>query len=213
MKMGHPLEVAIVVAHPDDEIIWAGGTILLHQEWQGTVLVLCRGSDPDRAPKFRRVLEHLGISGNIGDLNDGPEQTPLSDSDVQKAVLALLPARHFDLILTHSPFGEYTRHLRHEETGRAVTTLWTKGVISAAEIWLFAYEDNGGQLSRPIKTAHRKLKLPEGTWRHKYDIITGIYGFDADSLEARMIPREEAFWCFRTANDFHEWLAQSEGRA
>ena len=208
----HPLKAAIIIAHPDDETIWAGGTILLHPDWQWTVLALCRGNDPDRAPKFHRVLKNLGVSGKISDLDDGPEQFPLPDSDVQEAVLSLLPERHFDLILTHSPFGEYTKHLRHEEIGRAVTTLWAKGVISAAEIWLFAYEDSGSQLTQPIKTAHRVIELPEDVWQRKYDIITGVYGFDPGSFEARIVPREETFWRFRSAGEFHKWLASNTRR-
>ena len=74
----------VIVAHPDDETLWAGGTILMHPETRWTVVALCRRSDPDRAPKFRRVLELLGASGDMGDLDDGPEQTPLRPSDVER---------------------------------------------------------------------------------------------------------------------------------
>ena len=212
MTTEYPLKAAIIVAHPDDETIWAGGTILLNPDWQWTVSALCRGSDPDRAPKFRRVLERLGVSGEISDLDDGPEQSPLSDSDVREAVLSLLPERHFDLILTHSPFGEYTRHLRHEETGRAVAIMWAEGVISAEEIWLFAYENDARQLPQPIKTAHRVIKLPENIRRQKYDIVTGVYGFGPGSFEASILPSEETFWCFRSADEFYEWLTTNKRR-
>ena len=37
----------------------------------------------------------------------------------------------------------------------------------------------------------------EEIWRQKYDIITGIYGFNKDSFEAKTTPREEAFWRFK----------------
>ncbi len=45
--------------------------------------------------------------------------------------------------MTHAPWGEYTRHLRHEETARAVIALWAQGEIRANSLWLFAYEDGG----------------------------------------------------------------------
>ena len=51
-------KAAVIVAHPDDEIIWCGGTILMNPDLQWTVLVLCRGNDADRAPKFYRVLKN-----------------------------------------------------------------------------------------------------------------------------------------------------------
>ena len=200
-------KAAVIAAHPDDETIWAGGTILMHPDWQWTVVVLCRGNDPDRAPKFHRVVKKLGATGRMGDLDDGPEQLPLLYGEVQTMILSCLLEEHFSLILTHSPYGEYTRHLRHEETSRAVISLWEQGSISATEIWMFAYEDGGkSYLPRPIKAAHRVSKLPEDIWRLKYRIITELYGFGPDSFEAKTVPREEAFWCFRSVDEFQKWV-------
>ncbi len=111
---------AVVVAHPDDETLWVGGTMLLHPESDWTVVAVCRRSDPDRASRFLRALGYLNATGAIGDLNDGPEQTALAARDVQNAVLELLPSGKFDFVITHGIWGEYTRHLRHEETSKTI---------------------------------------------------------------------------------------------
>jgi hypothetical protein len=210
MKEREYVKAAIIVAHPDDETIWAGGTVLSHSDWHWTIVSLCRGSDTDRAPKFTRAAQQLGAVCAIGDLDDGPEQSPLSEMDVQQAVLSLLPETYFDHILTHSPYGEYTRHRRHEETGTAVASLWEKGLIKAKEVWMFAYEDGGKggktDLPKAIKTAHMKSYLPEDIWRRKYIIITNTYGFAPESYEADIVGREEAFWCFQSPSEFREWL-------
>jgi LmbE family N-acetylglucosaminyl deacetylase len=210
MEKKKNVTAAMIVAHPDDETIWAGGTVLNHPDWHWIIVSLCRGSDRDRAPKFDRAVQQLGGVSAIGDLDDGPEQLPLSESDVQQMVLSLLPETHFDLILTHSPYGEYTKHRRHEETGTAVALLWEKELIKAKEVWMFAYEDggNGGKddLPKAIKTAHRISYLPEDIWRRKYIIITDTYGFAPESYEANIVMREEAFWCFQAPVDFREWL-------
>ena len=55
-----PLRAAVVVAHPDDETLWCGGYMLSHPELHWRIVTLCRASDPDRAPKFSRVLERFG---------------------------------------------------------------------------------------------------------------------------------------------------------
>ena len=185
---------AVIVAHPDDETLWAGGLMLMHPKAKWTVVTLCRKSDPDRAPRFLKALERLNAVGFMADLDDGPEQTPLDNDQMQKTIAELLPSNRFDLVITHSPSGEYTRHIRHEETAKAVLALWKTDRLFADELWTFAYEDgNRKYLPRAIKDADFLVGLNEEIWRKKYDIITGIYGFKKDSFEAITTPREEAF--------------------
>lgn len=187
-------DVAVVVAHPDDETLWAGGTLLLHPEWRVRIVGLCRASDPDRAPRFRRVLAQLGAEGELADLDDGPEQRPLPEAELQDTIAALLGDRSYDLLLTHGPQGEYTRHRRHEEVSAAVRALWAAGRVQARELWLFAYEDSGGaSLPQAAAGAEVEIALPPDTWEEKRRIVTDWYGFAPDSWEARTTPRLESF--------------------
>jgi LmbE family N-acetylglucosaminyl deacetylase len=189
---------AVIVTHPDDETLWAGGLILMHPQAKWIIITICRKSDPDRAPKFLKALEALNASGAMGDLDDGPEQIPLAERDIQDTIMELLPSDKFDLILTHSTSGEYTRHLRHEETAKAVLKLWKTGELQSEQVCSFAYEDgNKKYLPRPEQNADLKINLPDDVWQKKYDIITKIYGFSKDGFEARTTPRQEAFRCFR----------------
>jgi len=189
--------VAVVVAHPDDETLWTGGLLLSHPEWSPFIVTLCRAQDPDRAPKFKRALERLGAQGVMGDLDDGPDQRPLPAAIVQDTLLTLLPEQSYDLLLTHAPEGEYTRHRRHEEVARAVWTLWQAGFLRARDLWQFAYEDGGGAyLPRPRQDASLQWALTEAVWTRKAAILTEVYGFGEESWEARVTPRTEAFRCF-----------------
>jgi LmbE family N-acetylglucosaminyl deacetylase len=201
--------VAVIVAHPDDETLWAGGTILSYPSWRCFVVCLSRKNDRDRAPKFAAALKKLGASGIMGDMDDGQEQKPIDENVVQDAILQLLPSMHFDLIITHSVNGEYTRHLRHEEIGNAVIKLWHAGKISADELWAFAYEDgHRSYYPWPIENAPVYYVIPKHLWEFKYDIVTKIYGFDENSWEAQTTPKEEAFWQFFNADDALQWLAK-----
>jgi len=196
-KINEGSNCVVIVAHPDDETLWAGGTILLHPDCKWTVITLCRKSDSDRASRFFRALEKLNATGAMGDLDDGPEQTPLSTYEVQETIVDLLVSYRYDLIITHGMWGEYTRHLRHEETGRAVIALWEREKLFAKQVWRFAYEDgNRKYLPRSVKDADLMTRLPEAVWQRKYEIITKVYSFSADSFEAKTTPREESFWCF-----------------
>ena len=182
----------------------------MHPEWQWTVISLCRASDLDRAARFQRAAEMLGANGMMADLDDGPEQASLSECMIQQTILSLLPSTQFDVILTHSPFGEYTRHRRHEEIGSAVGKLWTKRDIHSHEMWMFAYQDSGrggkGDPPAPIATAHQRLVLPEHIWLKKYQVITDIYGFTPESYEAEIVQRKEAFWCFTNSVEYERWV-------
>jgi LmbE family N-acetylglucosaminyl deacetylase len=201
--------VAVIVAHPDDETLWAGGTILSHPTWNCFVLSLCRGNDPDRVPRFYEALKILKSQGSMGDLDDGPDQVPLDKAAVEQAILSLLPPKHFDLIISHNPSGEYTRHIRHEEVGEAVINLWNSDKISASEIRLFAYEDcHKKYYPKAIENAAIYLPLTKRTWQRKFNIITKTYGFEKESWEAKTTPVAEAFWHFTHPFIAKKWLNQ-----
>jgi len=200
--------VAVIVAHPDDETLWAGGTILSHPSWQCFIVCLCRGSDEDRAPRFYNALKIFKAEGIMGDLDDGPHQKPLDKKEVEVAILDLLPPKSFDLIISHNPTGEYTRHIRHEEVSKAVIELWHAGKISTNELWTFAYEDgNKEYYPRPVENAPVYRTLTKRIFRRKYNIITETYGFEKSSFEAKTTPRAESFWQFTDPDDAEKWLS------
>ena len=199
--------VALIVAHPDDETLWAGGTLLSNQDWNMIVVSLCRASDNERAAKFQEALKVIGARGTMGDLDDSPVQAALEEEEVKQTIVDLLPVMQYDLIITHHPRGEYTRHLRHEETARAVINLWHNGNITAGELWCFAYEDGGREYyPKGVETADIVIPLESSTWERKYKLITETYSFDENSWEAHTTPTTECFWRFTDPQDAIQWL-------
>jgi len=143
----------------------------------------------------------------MADLDDGPDQRPLPAAAVEEAIQQLLPRTAFDMILTHGPRGEYTRHRRHEECCRGVSMLWQAGRLGTRHLWMFAYEDAGGsRLPRVCADANRREVLPPDVRHEKRRVLTDIYGFREDSWEVRAAPREEGWWCFDDATAAHQQL-------
>jgi LmbE family N-acetylglucosaminyl deacetylase len=211
VKSDRRRRAAVVVAHPDDETLWCGGYILAHPEFLWRVVTLCRATDPDRAPRFRQVLQRLGAEGEMADLDDGPDQVPLPGKQVRDTTSRLLAGTGYSLILTHGPKGEYTWHRRHAECCRSVIELWRTGGVDAQRLWLFAYEDGGrAYLPRVRGDADRCDVLADDVWLEKRRLITDLYGFVPDSWEARTTPREEGFWCFDSAQSAVERVAPLE---
>jgi len=199
--------VAVIVAHPDDETLWAGGTILSNSTWKYFIVCLCRASDTERALNFYNALTVYNAQGKMGDIDDGPEQNALNENDVQSILLDLLPEKHFDLIISHNPSGEYSKHLRHEEVSSAVINLWNAGKISTKELWTFAYNDGNKQhYPEPDKKASIYTTLTKKIWIRKYRLITETYGFEKNSWEAETTPKAESFWKFIDPGDAKSWL-------
>ncbi len=205
MQQNQIKTVALIVAHPNDETLWAGGTVLSNPSWQCHIVCLCRKGDPDRASRFFNALTALGASGVIGEMDDGPDQTPLPAAEIQGRIQRLLPDKAYDLIITHNPNGQ----LRHEEVSGAVIALWANGSIKTKRLWTFAYEGvQNDYLPTALLNADCWYVLQQVVYDQKCHIITQVYGFEPDSWQRRATPEAEAFWCFANSESAGKWLAQ-----
>src|SRR3989344_13962 len=125
-------EALVIIAHPDDETIWMGGTILKNKSWNWTIFSLCRKSDQDRAPKFKKVCDFYKANSIISDLDD-ELLMPLKTEEVIKKIQEILPKKKYNTIFTHGENGEYG-HLRHKEVHKAVKEMIKNKALKAKEI-------------------------------------------------------------------------------
>ncbi|MBN2584966.1 MAG: PIG-L family deacetylase [Planctomycetes bacterium] len=188
------MRVLVVVAHPDDETIWCGGAMLQHPDCQWTVLSLCRGDDPDRAPKFRSVCRRYGAAAHISDLDDSDPLQPIDvRRDIGSRILGHIDDQPWDLVLTHGANGEYG-HRRHIEVHQAVAALVAEGALRCGELRTFAYECQtpSGQC-RPADDADLRVELAAEELAEKKRIVRELYGFAAGSFEETACISPECF--------------------
>src|SRR3989344_1352789 len=86
-------EALCIVAHPDDETIWMGGTILKNKDFNWTIISLCRKDDPDRAPKFKKACEFYKANSLIFTHGENGEYGHLRHKEIHKAVKKMIKSK------------------------------------------------------------------------------------------------------------------------
>jgi len=202
LKRGRAL---IIVAHPDDETIWIGGTILAHPMVEWTIYALCGKNNPERARRFRRAAKIFNARGIISDLKDNDDRLSAKELSrrAEKFIIRGLSRKSFDHIFTHGEDGEYGNK-RHQGVYMAVSNLLKNKKLSAESgsafggqarnVFCFAYEmHKGGRFASPKKKADFELKLSKPTFNKKLKIIRDVYGFTPNSFEFKSCAKVETF--------------------
>jgi hypothetical protein len=186
----------VVVAHPDDETIWMGGFILQHPELDWTIFSLCRASDSDRAPKFKRICEIYNAKAIITDVEDNEEvELKKVEEQIKQSMLDKIGTDQYEYLFTHGPNGEYG-HPVHVAVNRAVKEMLSNKKLNIRTIFYFNYTK-----SKPGKRPSMKAKkdsdlvlpLTKATFTKKKHLQSEIHGYPLDGIDNSMCTNPEAF--------------------
>jgi LmbE family N-acetylglucosaminyl deacetylase len=177
----------VLIAHPDDETIWMGGSLLHYARIDWTILSLCRKTDKDRYPKYLRACQFYRAQALISDLEDENILTiEKSIPEIKKRINQLLEVKKFDYLFSHAQEGEYG-HARHIGVHRAVKELIQEKKLEAEQVFYFCYQAktylNQIKISNNFTKAKYILKLTPQEFKQKKKIIHQIYGFARNSFE------------------------------
>ena len=113
----------MIVAHPDDEILWGGANLIKNNYF---VVCLTNGYNFKRANDFRKVLKftsNMGIILNYPDLIDSvKDDWKLVQKGILKDLFTILNYKNWHKIVTHGPDGT-TGHYHHKKTCEFVTKI------------------------------------------------------------------------------------------
>ncbi|MEI3323606.1 MAG: PIG-L family deacetylase [Eubacterium sp.] len=151
----------MIVAHPDDELIW-GGAHLLEDDY--LVVCITRGYDKTRKKEFENVIKATGDKGIILSYPD-KIAGQRSDwgrwkKDIEKDIETIINYKNWDEIVTHNEKGEYG-HIHHIMTHNIVDEACDKTGTGAKVMYFGKY--------------YKKINLPE----------TGLEKIDEDLLKQK----------------------------
>jgi glycosyltransferase involved in cell wall biosynthesis len=116
----------VVVAHPDDELLWFGGLLLRSREQDWTIACATHGPETERGRDFLEVCRRLGARPRQLGLRD--EVACLLDEAALDAWLrGLAEEDAWQVVLTHNRRGEYG-HPHHRQVGRLASQHWPRAI-------------------------------------------------------------------------------------
>lgn len=107
--LGDFARVAVIVAHPDDETMWAGGLLARYGNKAHVLCCSTPKTDKIRAEKFYDACAVYGAQATVRAVTDEGPGVPLD--------LRHINLIEFDAIVTHNADGEYG-HPHHKEVHR-----------------------------------------------------------------------------------------------
>lgn len=159
-------KVVMIVAHPDDEVLWAGGLPIRYPEFNWTIIACSIPTvDPIRAWQFFDVCEALGARGRL---------LPVKE-DQRMALGWIEEVLVTDHIVSHGAKGEYG-HPMHIEVHN-----WAKEVCTRKNIPMttFGYGEGEHVLELSGLEADKKMAA-----LRRYSFLRNLKGKTVQAWEA-----------------------------
>lgn len=100
----------MVVAHPDDEMVFGGAHLLRERKWK--VICVTNRSNRIRSNEFVKVMQRVGAEYEIWDYEDAYEGS-FNWKGLQQDLLRVIGFNRYKKVVTHSLRGEYG-HPQHK---------------------------------------------------------------------------------------------------
>ena len=140
----------LIVAHPDDETIFAGNSLLTYG-FIHKVICVTNGDNTVRRSEFESVMKRVKVDYEIWNFHD-EWKVDLDVNGIRKKLNKVLREKNWDMVLTHNEVGDNDYcHPHHRQVFECVK----KEIPSLNNLYCF---DNKGDGLR-LDEVKQKLKL------------------------------------------------------
>lgn len=168
---------ALVVAHPDDEVLWFAGVLIRHP---GDWTIICCSiprTDPERGWRFFNACDVLGAKGRVL-----PYVEADPNSDLQHLKLLNYNLAGFDEVFSHNAIGEYGHHhhrcVHRHVAAAAGDRLWVSGYGLEATDWKLHLTDR--EWERKLEALRRYDHTSPSDGIPKSEALLARYGRQFD---------------------------------
>tara|TARA_R110000744_G_C19315226_1_gene557108 strand:+ start:30 stop:1493 length:1464 start_codon:yes stop_codon:yes gene_type:complete len=153
----------MIVAHPDDELIFGGSSLIKDNNWR--VICLTNKKDNTRRMEFEKVMRDLSIPEfEIYDLED-KFNTNLDNQLLTNILIKEINSQNWEKIVTHNAIGEYGHH-HHHQIHNKVKELTEDN----SKLWVFDKDIN---YNNPQIT-NKKIQIFYKRYKSQGNILTQI---------------------------------------
>lgn len=166
------VNAAVIVAHPDDETIFCGGTMLSYPLWNWYVVCATMQTNTSRPQEFQNTMSMYQAYGvNIVsyltlEKHDEGQDLPQVEIDDWKESIQRLGLSS-DIVFTHNAAGEYG-HNHHKVLNKVVCELFKN-------VWEFICPGAVNVAPQPFKESIRTVPLNLQVLNQKAEIFNRCY--------------------------------------
>lgn len=172
-KLGENVNALVLVAHPDDETIFCGGTMLTYPKWNWQIVCVTMQRDTARPQEFQKAMaQYKNYGVHIYSYKTLEKEDVIGRDLSNEEIIDWKESIHKlnlspDIVFTHNVEGEYG-HNHHKSLNKIVCKLFPN-------VWEFVYPGDDNITSNPTKSEIKKVILIEDIKNKKSEIFNTCY--------------------------------------